>query len=533
MLGRLLREPNILRLLGMSILLGITESFMLLWQINVVKDVFDLATTSKLSSLITVLIVLGVLIMMTTAIRAVLAYCRDLFSVRLRNRMSINLFSSYLSSEHKGVKELHSGDVMNRIVQDISIVTSFFSDILPKIISNIVLIFGAFVYLCFINYKMAIFVIVISPLFLICGRLFLKKADVYIRKVRELESKAQALFQEVIQNKLVIKINRTVKYVIRQYSIVADELEASVVKKNCYSMKMNFLMSSGFSAVYLMTLGWGCLQLADEVITIGEMAAILQLTDRIQNPARSLSDLIPNIAAFIVAKRRLYAIYRMIPENAKIISLNPPIGIRLENVSFSYKAAHKEVLRNFSFCFKPNSFTIVKGESGTGKTTLVNLILAVYKPDSGNIFVYDAQNEMSLSPGIRDYVEYVPQGNNVLSGTVEENLRLGNPDASHEEMKEALQMACADFILSNRDGLLTKCAEKGVGLSEGQAQRILIARALLRKRPLLILDEATSALDEKTEMKLMKNLMSFTSKTVIFITHKKQLENVGDTILKL
>lgn len=292
-------------------------------------------------------------------------------------------------------------------------------------------------------------------------------------------------------------------------------------------------MSFGFSAVYLITLGWGCLLLVDGAITIGEMAAILQLTDRIQYPARTLSDLIPQCARFLVAKRQLRAIYDMTPETISTIDLEAPIGIRLENVTFSYANTDKTVLRNFSFNFKPNCFTIVKGGSGAGKTTLVNLILSVYKPDSGNVFAYDSQKEIPLTPGIRDYIEYVPQGNNMLSGSVEENLRLGNPNASHAEMEEALRIACADFVLSSKDGLSTVCAEKGVGFSEGQAQRILIARALLRKRPILILDEVTSALDDKTEKVLMNNLMSMTSKTVIFITHKKYLESVADDILTL
>lgn len=533
MLLHLLRERKTLWLLVFNILLGILESVMTLCQIGYVKEVFDCAANRERTSLITALVVLGILILATTAIRNAVVYCHDLFTVRFRNRLSVSLFGKYLSSEHLGVKELHSGDVMGRVVQDIGSITIFFSDTLPRIISNVVLLLGAFIYLCFINYKIALCIIIVSPLFLIASKWFLRKSDYYVQGVRKAETQAQTLLQEVIQNKLVIKINRTVEYVIRQYTALADHVETAVANRTWYTVKMSFLLSTGLSAGYMITLGWGSLLLLDGLITLGDMAALLQLTDRIQNPARSLSDLIPQYAGFLVAKKRVLAIQQMNPEVGDTMELAPPLGICFENVTFSYPSTDKAVLRNFSFSFKPNSFTVIKGESGVGKTTMVNLILAVYKPDGGSIYVSDANRKYPITPSIRDYVEYVPQGNNLLSGTVEDNLKLGNPDADMSEMEEALHVACADFVLNSRDGLSTRCAEKGVGLSEGQSQRILIARALLRKRPILILDEATSALDEKTERALMNNLMSMTSKTIIFITHRKHLENIGDTILTL
>lgn len=533
MLRQLLRERKNLLQLALIILLGMSESGLLLWQISCIKDVFDCAVNGDHNLLISALIRLGILVLVTTAVRYTVVYCRDLFSVRFRNGLSISLFDKFLSSEHRGTKEMHSGDVMSRIVQDIVSVTTFFSDALPSIVSNVFLLVGAFIYLCVINYKIALCVTVIAPLFILFGKLFLKKADYYTREVRSIEAQSQALFQEVVQNKLIIKVNRTMGYVLEQYKKLAIKMESSVVNRTRYNVKMNFMMALGLSAGYLVTLGWGCLLLVDGVITIGEMAAILQLSDRIQNPARVLSDLIPQYASFLVARRRLKAIHQMAPEKGNVFSIEPPLGISFEKVSFTYADSGKTVLHDFSFNFKPNCFTIVKGESGVGKTTLVNLILSVYRPDSGNILAYDSQKEVPLTPGIRDFIEYVPQGNHMLSGTIEENLRLGNPDASHAEMEDALRIACADFVLSSKDGLFTLCAEKGVGFSEGQAQRILIARALLRKRPILILDEATSALDDHTERLLMSNLMSMTSKTVIFITHKRHLESVADAVLTL
>lgn len=537
MLLRILKLRHNLLLLIFNFIISVLESVLVLVQVSCIRDVIDSVANKDLQSLQYGLILLGGVIIFTILARMLNTYSKSVFKIRFRNDMSIYLFENYLSSDYMGQRELHSGDVMSRIIQDIGNVTGFISSTLPQIVSNVFLLVGSFIYLCCIYWPLAVCVIIVSPLFLILGRRYLSKMDYYSKELRHCETRAQTMFQEIVQNRLVIKINKVVGYVKNRYVKLSTDMEEVVVKQTRYSVGMDMLMLIGFNICYILTLGWGGWLLYEDVITFGAMAAILQLTDSIQRPSQTLAGLIPMWSGYSVARKRLSEIISNSTESTASLSLEPPLGIKFDNVSFSYndKEATKEdsVLKDFSYYFKPGSFTIVRGKSGAGKTTLLNLILAVYKPDKGVVYACDAKGEVPINQGIRNYIEYVPQGNHVLSGTVEENLRLGKPDANTAEMEEALRIACADFVLSNPDGMNACCGENGVGFSEGQSQRIVVARALLRNCPIIILDEATSALDIQTERQLLDNLRTMSTKTIIFVTHRTHFEHIGDAILNL
>ena len=220
-------------------------------------------------------------------------------------------------------------------------------------------------------------------------------------------------------------------------------------------------------------------------------------------------------------------------EQGEPVALEAPCGIRLAHVDYAYEDG-EDVLRDLSFDFKPGTCTAVLGETGAGKTTLIRLILGLIMPKNGKAEIYSSVNNSSLlSPLTRCNLAYVPQGNTLLSGTVRDNLRLGKLSATDEEMKEALRMSCAEFLFDMPDGLDTICGEQGTGLSEGQAQRIAIARALLRDCPVLLLDEATSALDPDTERQLLSNILSDKRRTVIFITHRLAVKDYCDQTLTI
>jgi ABC-type multidrug transport system fused ATPase/permease subunit len=211
-----------------------------------------------------------------------------------------------------------------------------------------------------------------------------------------------------------------------------------------------------------------------------------------------------------------------------------PCGIAVRNVTYAYpETPDKVIIHNLSFDFKPGTCTAVIGETGAGKTTLIRMILALLKPVEGSVNIYNVEKDIPVSPQTRCNIIYVPQGNTMMSGTIRENLQMGNVDATDAEMCKALDTACADFIRTLPDGLDTEFSEQGGGLSEGQAQRICIARALLRNCPLMILDEATSALDSETEKKLLNNLLTDKSRTIIFITHRQVVLDYCDASLHL
>jgi len=214
--------------------------------------------------------------------------------------------------------------------------------------------------------------------------------------------------------------------------------------------------------------------------------------------------------------------------------MQAPCGIRLEDVCYAYEDdKQNNVIDHLSFEFKPGSCTAILGETGVGKTTLLRIVLALVRPDSGRVLIFNGAVCEDVSPLVRCNLVYVPQGNTLLSGTIRDNLLLGNPHATEDMMREALQKACAEFVFDLSDGLGTKTSESGGGLSEGQAQRIAIARALLRNRSIMLFDEATSALDPDTERRLLQNVLSDNSKTVIFITHRPAVVDYCSQVLRL
>jgi ABC-type bacteriocin/lantibiotic exporter with double-glycine peptidase domain len=272
----------------------------------------------------------------------------------------------------------------------------------------------------------------------------------------------------------------------------------------------------------------------NHTLSFGGMTAFLQLVAKIQGPARSLTKLVPAfVSVFTAAERLMELEENPLEEQGDPIEMESPCGVRLEDVSYAYTAEDGDVVKNLTFDFYPGSCTAILGETGAGKTTLVRMILALIKPQSGNAIIYNKENEHPLSPLLRCNFVYVPQGNTLLSGTIRENLRLGRVEATEEEMNEALKQACADFVFSLPQGIDTVCSESGGGLSEGQAQRIAIARALLRRGSIMLFDEATSALDPDTERQLLQNILEKRDKTVIFITHRPAVVDYCDQTLHI
>lgn len=264
------------------------------------------------------------------------------------------------------------------------------------------------------------------------------------------------------------------------------------------------------------------------------MTAFLQLVNKIQGPARNLTKLVPAFVSVLTAAERLMELEEdPMEEQGDSIPMKAPCGIRFDNVSYAYDNEEQLTINSLSFDFKPGSCTALLGETGAGKTTIVRMILALLKPKSGAITIYNNKVEEQLSPLLRCNLVYVPQGNTLMSGTIRDNLLLGKPDATEKEMKEALKKSCAEFVMQLPDGIDTICTEKGGGLSEGQAQRIAIARALLRNRPIMIFDESTSALDPETERQLLANILSKKDKTIIFVTHRPAVVEYCDHTLKI
>ena len=280
---------------------------------------------------------------------------------------------------------------------------------------------------------------------------------------------------------------------------------------------------------------WGVIGISHGTVTYGMMTAFLQLVGQIQRPLVEMGSQLPLIIHATASIDRLIELETLPREDEEEPHLfEGVVGIRMDDVTFSYPDTSRNVLDDFSWDFTPGSRTAIVGPTGVGKSTMIRLMLSLLRPQKGKVMLYSSSDEAESSPATRCNLVYVPQGNSLFSGTVHDNLLMGNPEASDEQLSSALHIAAADFVFDLPQGLDTQCFESGAGLSEGQAQRVAIARALLRPGSILLLDEFSSALDAETENVLLERLTSsLPDHTMIFITHRDKIIDYCDSVLRL
>lgn len=447
-----------------------------------------------------------------------------ILGVRSQNLMQLKLFRHIMRGEWNGIEQRHSGDVLNRLIQDVNDVTSTITNTIPACLGVVVRLIGAFFFLYSMDAMLACLMVCIAPLFILISKVYVKKMRRITREIRNTDSRIQSILQESIQHRVILKTLEQCEAMVQRLDKSQQELRGRIRHRTLFSSTSATLLTAGFGTGYLVTFLWGVDRLQEGSITYGMMIAFIQLVGQIQGPFRELTRYIPAVINSLTASERLMELQEtpLEPEGEAQL-LGDSVGVKLQDVTFSYDTQKRKILEDFSYDFPPGSTTAILGETGAGKTTLIRLILALLKPTKGNIKLYDTQGRsLNASAQTRCNLVYVPQGNTLFSGTIRNNLLLGNMHATEEEMKEALEMACAGFIMERPEGLDAPCGELGAGLSEGQAQRIAIARALLRKGGILLLDEATSALDPDTEQQLLQNLSKRTNngQTVICITHR-------------
>ena len=491
------------------------------------KLAVDIATHVETSLQLSTAIALLVSIIVIQLVMGVLAkWIRAVLGVRAQNKMQRTVFCRLLLSEWKGLKKFHTGNLLNRIERDVTDVINFLTEYIPSLTSTIVQFIGAFLFLFWMDSTLACVIVVVLPVFIVISKLYIRKLRGLTHEVRDTESKIQSIIQESLQHTLVIKTLERTQATIEKLGFSQKKLHGEVITKTKFSMISSTLMNAGFATGYLITFIWGVTSLERGAITYGAMLAFIQLVGQIQGPVRALTQYIPIFISTFTASERLMELEEIPLEPNKDDEMLPSAaGIKIENVSFAYDDESRKIFNHFNFDFPPQSITAILGETGSGKTTLIRLLLALMQPTEGSVKLYDDKgNLVDIAPSTRCNFSYVPQGNTLLSGTIRENLLLGNPKATEEQMNEALRCAAADFVFSLPKGIDSICGEMGDGLSEGQAQRISIARAVLKNSPILLLDEATSALDEDTERFVIQNIIEkYNDRTLIFITHRPEV----------
>ncbi|MBQ4295374.1 MAG: ABC transporter ATP-binding protein [Prevotella sp.] len=511
-------------------LLSVVVSLSAVWAIH---NAIDIASGVKPGSIYWAVGLMGLIVLCNFAINIATVWVKNILGIRARNRMQQRLLDRILRSEWHSKEKRHTGDVINRLATDVGHVINFLTETMPNSLSTLALFIGAFAYLYSMDKVLSLVIVAMVPVVIILSRIYMRKMRQLSRDVRTCDSKVQSVLTETVQNRMLIKIMESDDAMIDKLETTQSELRQMVVKRTFFSVIANFVLNFGFSLGYLIAFLWSAIRLSNHTLTFGGMTAFLQLVNRVQGPAKNLTKLVPEfVYVFTSAERLMELEDNPLEEQGHPVYVNAPCGVRLNNISFAYEEGGN-VVEDLSFDFKPGSCTAILGETGAGKTTLVRMILALMFPQKGTVEIYNKKESKQLTPLMRCNFVYVPQGNTLLSGTIRDNLLLGKLDATDEEMEEALKVSCAEFVLDLPEGLDTVCSESGGGLSEGQAQRIAIARALLRDRSIMLFDEATSALDPETERNLLQNILAKHDKTVIFITHRPAVMDYCDQTLKI
>lgn len=482
-------------------------------------------------------VALALVILIRVLLNALRSYLQTSTETALKNRLRYNLFNVMLHVRNDGGSRHHSGDVLNRMQEDVRQVSSTFAGSIPNLFGTLLQFLAAFAFLIYLDLRLALVVVVIIPLGLVVGKFVTLRIRNLTLDIRKSDSRVQSHIQESFQH---LTLLQTLEYIGTSSDTLCDlqgRLYGNEMRRARFSIISRVVISLAFSAGHAVAFLWGVWGISEGTVTYGMMTAFLQLVGQIQRPLLDLSSQIPALIHSTASIDRLMELEALPREEAEDpVLLDAPAGVCFENVSFSYPESDRKILDGFSHDFRPGSRTAIVGPTGVGKSTMIRLMLALLRPDSGSVFLYSSSDlkGVSATPATRCNLVYVPQGNTLFSGTIRENLLMGNPDASDADLRRVLHTAAADFVFDLASGLDTQCFESGAGLSEGQAQRIAIARALLRPGSILLLDEFSSALDAQTESTLLERLTSeLPDHTMIFITHRDRIIDFCDSVLRL
>ncbi len=520
-----------------SVLIGITgvaASLGFVWSSKKVVDIATGASQGDLRSF--VLLLLGIMLLQVLA-RVGANFWEGLIVVKAQNAMRESVFRKVLYSTWTGKDKLHSGDTVSRLEEDIRLVVAFICVTLPACLLTLLQLLAASAYLFVLSPNLAWILLLIMPVAVLFSRLFFRKLRALTNEIRAADAKVQGHIQENTQHRVLLRMMEATAAVLGKLGSLQKTVHDKTVTRLGYNAVSRGFMQLGFASGYALVFLWGVFGLKNGTLGYGTMVAFLQLVGQVQRPVANIALQIPSFIRALASEDRLLDLEDapQEEEGSDIVLKGAP-GVRVEDLCFTYEGGRDAVVKGLSFDFAPGSMTAVTGSTGAGKSTLIRVIMALLQPDSGSVTLYDAAGS-EVASGVRTRCNfmYVPQGNSLMSGSLQENLLLAKPDATEDEIRDALHLAAADFVYDLPEGLDTVCAEIGAGLSEGQAQRIAIARALLRPGGILVLDEATSALDADTEFELLERIGARFrgTKTIICITHRPAATSYADRELRL
>ncbi len=538
-----------------SIVVNVIFALIGIYNVTVSKSLIDSAISGDSEGTIRWLIVMLVITLISMLSSPITSFMSTHSSTKLTQNIQRKIYQHIQCSDWLEQSKFHSVSLLTRVTSDVSNISSAILGTIPSLVSLTVTLFGSFYTLISWAPSIAFAAVFIGPFLILVGKYFSSKLKDLYKEAQEEDIKYRSFMQESIQNMMIVKTFCMEKVNMHRLIEIQNNKYKIAMRNTRLSTMTSMSMSLCSSIAYFTIFTWGVLNIAKGITTYGTFTGMLQLYSKVQAPFSSLASMIPGLISTLAAAERLMEIgsipvEKMADEkeldnitsleialdsisNKVSSNFNKP-NIVFDNVSFAYKA-NNNILNNINLTIESGETIAFVGPSGEGKTTIIRLILSLINPTEGNVLLSEGNLVKEINRNYRELISYVPQGNTLFSGSIRDNLKYGNPNASDDEIKAALSNACAlDFVNELEDGLDTMIGEKGVGISEGQAQRIAIARSFLRERPILILDEATSALDPETEVNVLKAVRALPTKpTCIIITHRPSALNICNRIIKL
>ena len=476
----------------------------------------------------------GIFICCVVALQLVLRITNNGLAEYIKGKSEIAVktyvFGKLLKKEYEELVKFHSGELITRLSSDVKIVSEGYAGIIPLVVSSAVRLIAGVV-------SLVVLVPIFSVAFVVAGILvftiitFVKKRIKALHKnVQESEGTTRAFMQESMENILAVKVLSMDEKINEKSERLQKKNFLFKMKKATYSVTGHAAYNLVYSAGYVFALIYGAVMILNGQLTYGTLSAVLQLVNNVQVPFASLSNVFPQYYSTIASAERLMELERLKEEKSGDPIEKYEVYDKLESIVFDrvdFNYGREKVLENTTLTINKNDFVDISGISGIGKSTLIKLLLGVYKSVNGRIYLKCRDGEIPVGVHTRSLFSYVPQGNMLFSGTVKDNLLIVKENATEDEIDRALEISCMkDFFYSLPDKLDTVVGERGLGLSEGQIQRIAIARAVLCDAPIMLLDEATSALDEDTEEKVLKKLKEMEGITLIIISHKHSARRI-------
>ena len=465
-------------------------------------------------------------------------------NIKVNNEIQAEVFDKILVADWISMKEFHSGDLLNRLNGDVNTVASSILSWIPSLITRSAQFFGILAIILYYDPTMAVIALGSAPVMLIVSKTLMKKMRDYNKRMRQVSSDVMSFNEESFQNIQSIKAFDLVGLFSKRLRDVQQNYKDVFLDYNKFSVYTSSFMSVVGMFVAYACFGWGVYRLWTGHITFGTMTLFVQLSGQLSSSFKSIVSLVPSAISATTSAGRIMEFFKIKDESeleddkAKLIQNNTQgkgLSVVLDDVEFSYNE-NKTVFQHADVVANPGEIVALVGPSGEGKTTMIRLLLGLINTKSGNASIRDINGvSCKISSETRRFFAYVPQGNTIFSGTIAENMRMVKQDATDAEIVEALKAACAyDFVNRLPDGINSKVGERGSGFSEGQAQRLSIARALIRKSPILLLDEATSALDVFTERQVLRNIMNMGyARTCIVTTHRPSVLTMCDKVYKI